>query len=241
LLAILLGHAFPVTLIWYAWAAWLLAHSRLQPGMRLLMVMLLAGAFCCLITTFNMPTYQAPFIAPAFVLIAIGMRSLAAWRRGSGTGKAMVVNLSLGCGFLFLVCTMLAIFHIHVLGESPFNWSSYENRLQARVAVQRFLEQQPGGQLAIVRYGPGHDVLYEWVWNLAEIDQQKVVWARELKPAWDVQLIRYYPERKAWLIEPDAAPSGAPGATGTPPGISPYPVAGLPKQGEKVPEMAEKK
>ena len=86
----------------------------------------------------------------------------------------MVVNLSLGCGLLFLVCTVLAVFHVHVDGESPFNWSSYENRLEARAVAQRFLEQQPGKQLAIVRYGPEHDVLYEWVWNLAEIDQQKV-------------------------------------------------------------------
>jgi hypothetical protein len=237
LLAILLGHAWPVTLVWFAWALWLLARARLEPGLRLLMVMLLCGAFSCLLTTFNMPTYQAPFVAPAFILVALGMRSLAAWRRRSGTGKAIVVNLSLGCGFLFLVCTVVAVFHVHVFGESPFNWSSYENRLEARVAVQRFLEKQPGQQLALVRYGPGHDVLYEWVWNLAEIDQQKVVWARELKPAWNVQLIRYYPHRKVWLVEPDAAPIGGSGLAG----ISPYPVAGLPKQGEEVPDMTGEK
>jgi hypothetical protein len=136
---------------------------------------------------------------------------------------------------------VLAVFHVHVDGESPFNWSSYENRLEARATAQRFLEQQPGKQLAIVRYGPGHDVLYEWVWNLAEIDQQKVVWARELKPGWIVQLLRYYPERKVWLIEPDAIPSGGPGAAAMPARISPYPVGGLPKQGEELPDMANEK
>jgi hypothetical protein len=248
LVAILLGHSFPVTLIWYAWAAWLLAHARLKPGLRLLMVMLLCGAFCSLLTTFHMPTYEAPFVAPAFVLVAVGMRSLATWRRHAprqagtgGTGSAIVVNLSLGCGLLFLVCTVLAVFHVHVDGESPFNWSSYENRLEARAGAQRFLEQQPGKQLAIIRYGPEHDVLYEWVWNLADIDQQKVVWARELKPAWIVQLLRYYPGRKVWLIEPDAVPSAGPGAAAMPARISPYPVAGLPKQGEEVPNMADNK
>ena len=127
----------------------------LKAGLRLLMVMLLCGAFCSLLTTFHMPTYEAPFVAPAFVLVAVGMRSLATWRRRAGTGRAMVVNLSLGCGLLFLVYTVLAVFHFHVDGESPFNWSSYENRLEARAAAQRFLEQQPGKQLAIVRYGPG--------------------------------------------------------------------------------------
>ena len=237
LLAILLGHSFPVTLIWYAWAAWLLAHARFKPGLRLLMAMLLFGAFCSLLTTFHMPTYEAPFVAPAFVLVAVGMRSLATWRRHAGTGRAMVVNLSLGCGFLFLVYTLLAVLHVHVDGESPFNWSSYENRLQARAVAQRFLEQQPGKQLAIVRYGPEHDVLYEWVWNLAEIDQQKVIWARELKPDWNAQLLRHYPDRRVWLIEPDAAPSGGPGAAAMPARISPYPAGGLPKQGEALPDI----
>ena len=51
LVAVLLGHSFPVTLIWYAWAAWMLAHARLKPGLRLLMAMLLCGAFCSLLTT----------------------------------------------------------------------------------------------------------------------------------------------------------------------------------------------
>jgi hypothetical protein len=241
LIAVLLGHALPVTLIWYAWAAWLLAHARLKPSLRLLMVMLLCGAFCSLLTTFHMPTYEAPFVAPAFVLVAVGMRSLATWRRSSGTGRAMVVNLSLGCGLLFLVCTVLTVFHVHVDGESPFNWSSYENRLEVRAAAEKFLEQQPGKQLAIVRYGPDHDVLYEWVWNLAEIDQQKVIWARELKPAWNVRLVRHYPDRRVWLIEPDAEPSGGPGAPAMPARISPYPVAALPKQGEELPDMSANK
>jgi hypothetical protein len=241
LIAVLLGHALPVTLIWYAWAAWLLAHARLKPSLRLLMVMLLCGAFCSLLTTFHMPTYEAPFVAPAFVLVAVGMRSLATWRRSSGTGRAMVVNLSLGCGLLFLVCTVLTVFHVHVDGESPFNWSSYENRLEVRAAAEKFLEQQPGKQLAIVRYGPDHDVLYEWVWNLAEIDQQKVIWARELKPAWNVRLVRHYPDRRVWLIEPDAEPSGGPGAPAMPARISPYPVAALPKQGEELPDMSVNK
>ncbi len=241
LLAILLGHSFPVTLIWYAWATWLLAHARLKPGLRLIIVMLLCGAFSSLLTTFHMPTYEAPFVAPAFVLVAVGMRSLTTWRRKAGTGRAIVVNLSMGCGLLFLVYTLLAVFHLHVDGESPFNWSSYENRLQARAVAERFLEQQPGKQLAIVRYGPEHDVLYEWVWNLAEIDHEKVIWARELKPAWNVQLIRHYPDRRVWLIEPDATPSAEPGAAAMPARISPYPVATLPMQGEPLPNMADNK
>jgi hypothetical protein len=74
------------------------------------------------------------------------------------------------------------------------------------------LENQPGPQLAIVRYLPDH--LYpEWVWNAADIDKSKLVWAREMDPVSNRELMNYYHDRKAWLVEPDA----------TPPRVVPYP------------------
>jgi len=66
-----------------------------------------------------------------------------------------------------------------------------------------------------------------------------VIWARELKPTWNVQLLRHYPDRRVWLIEPDAAPSWGPGAAALPVRISPYPVAGLPERGDPLPDMAD--
>jgi hypothetical protein len=76
------------------------------------------------------------------------------------------------------------------------------------------LESRPGRQLAIVRYSPDHDCLTDWVYNAADIDGSKVVWAREMDPSNNQNLLRYYKDRKVWLVEPD----------GNPPRISPYPV-----------------
>jgi hypothetical protein len=112
---------------------------------------------------------------------------------------------------------------VHVTHEAPFYWSTYENELADRAAVESFLERQPGQQLAIVRYGAGHDVLKEWVWNLADIDAQKVVWAREQKPGWTAQLVKYYRGRTIWLAEPEAGR------------VVPYPVGDLSSFGEPLP------
>jgi hypothetical protein len=73
-----------------------------------------------------------------------------------------------------------------------------------RIAIDRELAQLPGKQLVFVRYGPRH-VFTEWVYNGAEIDGQRVVWARDLGVE-DEVLRRYYPDRTAWLFEADATP-----------------------------------
>ena len=73
-----------------------------------------------------------------------------------------------------------------------------------RIAINRELAMQPGKQLVFVRYGPQH-VFTEWVYNSADIDAQRVVWARDLG-AENEEIERYYPDRKVWLLEADAVP-----------------------------------
>lgn len=233
LLALLIGHSLVITAIFFLWGLVRIFPRRLLPGepsckkwgRGIPILLLLAGALCAVLTNFSMPTYYAQFTAPAFVLVAAGLATLASWRRRQGTGQAIVLNLSLCCCLMFAVSTGLSVFHVHVLHESPFNWSTYENRLEQRAEVQSFLEKQPGKQLAIVRYGPRHNVLDAWVWNLADIDAQKVVWARELKPEWTAKLVQYYAGRKIWLVEPD---------TGR---VVAYPVNSLPATTEPLPAL----
>jgi hypothetical protein len=64
----------------------------------------------------------------------------------------------------------------------------------------------PGKLLLFVRYWPQHIFQDEWVYNAADIDHSRIVWARDLGAAEDEKLRRYYPDRAAWLLEPDAAP-----------------------------------
>jgi hypothetical protein len=75
-----------------------------------------------------------------------------------------------------------------------------------RARIQQELENYPGPQLAIVRYAPEHNPLsVEWVYNAADIDAAKVVWAREMASVQNRELIRYFNNRKVWLVEPDSA------------------------------------
>jgi hypothetical protein len=75
-----------------------------------------------------------------------------------------------------------------------------------RIAVDHELVQAPGRLLVFVRYSPQHMFQEEWVWNDADIDAARVVWARDLGQDENRKLIDYYPGRTAWLLEPDARP-----------------------------------
>ncbi|MGP0071590.1 MAG: hypothetical protein ACLPWF_06610 [Bryobacteraceae bacterium] len=83
---------------------------------------------------------------------------------------------------------------------------------QGRIAIRRQLDAAPGQQLVFVRYWPQHR-FEEWVHNAADIDRARMVWARDLGTEENQKLLRYYPNRAAWLLEPDARP----------PRLQPYP------------------
>ncbi len=57
-----------------------------------------------------------------------------------------------------------------------------------------------------MRYQPDHEILEEWVYNEADIDASKVVWARDMGAANNQELIDYYKDRRVWLVEPDEKP-----------------------------------
>ncbi len=86
------------------------------------------------------------------------------------------------------------------------NWYGPGELGAPRARILAGLEQQPGKQLVIVRYSQDHNPVWEWVYNEADIENSKVIWAREMDAANNLDLIRYYKDRKVWLVQPDMNP-----------------------------------
>ena len=81
-------------------------------------------------------------------------------------------------------------------------------RLDAdRAKIAADLAKQPEKALVIVRYSSDHQPLDEWVYNAASIDNSKVVWAREMDEAENLELIHHYKDRTVWLVQPDSKPA----------------------------------
>ena len=74
----------------------------------------------------------------------------------------------------------------------------------SRLGIQRKLDSLPGKHLVMVRYGADHNVHDDWVFNGAQIDSAKVVWAREISAEQNARLFDYFQNRKVWLVTPDS-------------------------------------
>lgn len=178
---------------------WLARDRR----MRLLGVQLLLSLLGLLVVSAYFVHYAAPLTATIFALAMQGMRHLRRWqyhgrRIGIGVTRAIVVT----CIALVPGHTAKTMLDAH-RGVAWITWSNPQMVARARIAQQ--LEAIPGEQLVIVRYAPAHDVHREWVYNSADVDHAKTVWAREI-PGVDLQpLLEYFHNRKVWTVDPDSA------------------------------------
>jgi hypothetical protein len=64
----------------------------------------------------------------------------------------------------------------------------------------------PGRHLVVLRYKPNHNPPDEWVYNDADIDASRVVWARSMGAEKDRRLLEYFSSRRAWRLYADERP-----------------------------------
>jgi hypothetical protein len=174
-----------------------------------------------MVEIFLIPHYMAPFTAAIYALGLQGMRHMRVFRPGDQpVGMALVrltmVVLIVMCGFRLYAQPLHLSFPEWPSSTWNFSWYGPDVFGKDRVEVERKLESLPGGQIAIVRYSAEHNPQDEWIYNAANIDQSKVIWAREMDPANNRELFQYYKDRKVWLVLPDTRPVT----------VSPYPVSG---------------
>jgi len=137
---------------------------------RLLIVLSGICLFASILATWFEPHYIAPLTACMFALVVQGARHLRLWKcRGRTVGIGLVRVM-----VLFALLGILVQPRAAVVGPEPPSGLEYRAKFEAQ------LNSLPGEHLAIVRYGANHSVHAEWVYNRADIDGAKIVWAREI-------------------------------------------------------------
>ena len=148
------------------------------------------------VETWTMPHYFAPATALFYLIIVQCMRYLRTWRRREGTGAALVRIVPVVAIAMVALRVGAVLLHTQIEPAWP------RGNLQ-RAEIVRELENTPGEHLVLVRYSAQHDVDAEYVYNAANIDGAKVVWARDMGTTANQELINYFGNRKLWLLEPE--------------------------------------
>lgn len=197
------GPFFTPALLFLPWAA---RDRRVRPWLLVSLPFIAAKA-----------TYHAWYPAesgPETILIVLVLlecwRHLRAFRRrlraGVAVSRALVAGLCLAIVLGAAGRAIEPVLLRHGLVHLPPIWESLYPAKRLRDEVAARLEAMPGKHLLFVQYAPGHCFCEEWVFNTAQLSEQKIIYARPYSFASDQALARSFPDRDVWLIEPDEHP-----------------------------------
>ena len=147
-----------------------------------------------LVAVVSLAHHEAPMAATLFVLLVQAMRHLRRWEI-----KGRPVGIFLTRLVVILVLARIAVYVVRPPSLIEAAGPQYG-------ALVKQLDAMPNTQLVVVRYAPNHPPFIDWVYNKADVDHAKVVWAREI-PGIDMNpLLEYFRGREFLMLEPDKQP-----------------------------------
>jgi hypothetical protein len=186
-------------------APWVLVSRRT----RLLLAGFLSMAIGIACVRWRMnPHYFAPATCVIYAFVLCALRRLWTrqfWERPVGRFAVR------GICAVALIMVAVRIFATPLgvqLPKNVWSWSVTGPRILYRENLAAALSRQPDRFLVIVRYEPRHPPDQEWVYNDADIDKAKIVWARDRGPE-NERLLEYFHDRHTLIVEPDVNPTVA--------------------------------
>jgi len=193
--------------------------SNFSPAMRFLLLVAGVSFAGMLLPVIFLQHYAAPVTALVYAFVLWTMRYIrplffGAKPVGLGITRAIVVS----CVLLAVVRIAAPISGITLTRPKLTTWASDNYRFPERPATASVLKGFGGLHVVFVVTRKGTDQSeFDWVYNAADIDASKIVWARDQGPAKNQELINYYSTRKVWILDPN----------GTPPTLTPYPFSSV--------------
>jgi len=209
------GHVAAVagkTAYFYLWPQFLpvfavtpfLLHDR---KIRFFAIVFAICAVGMIAVAWTQPHYAAPLTAAIFFLIVQTLRHVNRWTyRGRRIGLSLVRTIVI---FTVIMTGVYVVNAIRFPSLSSFVatagiWAIPVN--DARASVVQKLQAMPGKHLVIVRYETGTEEANDWVYNLSDFAQEKIVWAREISEVDTDALVNAFSDRRIWIVEPQTFP-----------------------------------
>jgi hypothetical protein len=137
--------------------------------------------------------YIAPAVASLYVLIVKALEKI---------DKTIVWKIPIGrvlSGSVIVGSLLILQLNLQkaVLDSTPTEWVRERNKIIKK------LNAIEGDHLVVVRYIDRHLYIREWVYNEPDIDDAKIVWARDLGAEKNQRLFDYFPDRQVWRVNTD--------------------------------------
>jgi hypothetical protein len=188
-----LGPVLTIPLLMLPWTF----HDRRMRFPLLASTLFLLGM---MVETWTSPHYLAAASGLLYLSLVQGMRHLRLWQcRERPFGAAIVRAIPVIC------CAIIGLRITAVAARVPIELAWPRGNLE-RAVIWHDLEYSPGQHLVIVHYGPDHNLDREWVYNAADIDGAKVVWARDMGDRNNDELLQYFHDRHVWRLNADQSP-----------------------------------
>jgi hypothetical protein len=143
----------------------------------------------------ELPHHTAPIITAIYAMTIAGFQRIYQWHWKS-LSLGRIVILAVLCTYLSLGCLIVPMSR-WLYDPTKTHYPEF------RKNILSVLHNEGGRHLIIVKYKDnvsGDDTLFNWVYNDADIDASSVVWAMDMGPEKNRELLDYFKARKVWLL-----------------------------------------
>ncbi|KAF0250327.1 MAG: hypothetical protein FD167_268 [bacterium] len=165
------------------------------------LIILIAGMLQAL---FSLPHYAAPGTCLVYFLVLQSMRRIYFLRwQNRAVGQLMVWAVPIYCVLLIFLPVILKVDpYMYVNAaywEAPKAY--FPTWMAKREEIISKVKQDKDNYLILIQYLPGERIHNEWVYNEADIDNAKVIWARSMSYEKNCELMKYFSNRKVIFLE----------------------------------------
>jgi hypothetical protein len=178
---------------------WVIQDSRIRP----LLLTLGAGVAVAQVEIAYLTHYASPYCAAIVIVATQGFRHLRVLRIG---GRPVGRFLSRAIPVLGFAAVMMREGKNWVLKSDFGDPLAFAPASGRRASLEESLPQDRQ-HVILVRYEEPYQLHAHWVYNHADVDGSRVVWAHDLGPEENKRLLAYYPHRQFWLLRPNKDPT----------------------------------
>ncbi len=181
--------------------------SRCDPKLHFLIVATAVSLAGLAVEVFYFDHYAAPMTGLILALVIAALRRVRAWApHRRRVGRMVARATPVVCLLMLVARTGAASLGIRFARTWPPTALNAVDRVADYTRINQELDAHSGKHLVLLHYAQGGPDVGLWVYNESgDIDRERTVWAWDMGPEKNRELIRRFRNRDVWLVIPEGA------------------------------------